>query len=220
MAMLACTGSSAESRLWLAGAETSPGSQYGYVGILMPAFGGNLGEGAVQRYWLDRQTYRYEGDGRTIQAEAYGAEAALGHVWPGARGNFTAYLGVLYRDTELTPDDPGNAARGGNFRIKAQVESSTRMGPDRELGLMGSYIFGQQGYWGRIRLGQRLANGLQTGPELLLQGDPEYRIAQAGWFLGGLSLGGRAELGLKAGIRMQRGEGSRAYLGLEFSGLF
>jgi hypothetical protein len=220
MAMLACSGSSAEGRLWLAGAETSPGNHYLYAGVLLPAFGGNLGEGLVQRYWLDRQTYRYDSDDRTIEAEAYGAEAALGYARPTDRGNLVAYLGLLYRDTELTPRDPTNRASGGNVRVKAQLESNARLSSGRELGLMGSYIFGQKGYWGRARLGQALANGLQTGPEFLVQGDPEYRIAQAGWFLSGLALGPRTELGLKAGVRMQQGEGRSGYLGLELTGLF
>lgn len=220
MAMLAWSGSSAEGRLWLAGAETSPGNHYVYAGVLLPAFGGNLGEGLVQRYWLDRQTYRYDSDSRIIEAEAYGAEAALGYARPTDGGNLVTYLGLLYRDTELTPRDPGNAASGGNVRVKAQVESNTRLEAGWELGLMGSYIFGQKGYWGRARLGQPLANGLQTGPEFLVQGDPEYRVAQAGWFLSGLALGPRTELGLKAGVRMQHGEGRSGYLGLELTGLF
>lgn len=219
IAWLVCSGASADGRLWLAGGEFSPGNQYGYVGLLLPTAGGHLGEGLVQRYWLERQTYRYDGSLRH-QAEARGAEAALGYVHPTARGSLVTYLGMLYRDTELRPDDPGNAARGGKLRVKVQVESSTRLDAGRNLGLMASYIPGQRAYWGRLRLGQGLANGLQTGPELLLQGDPEYRITQAGWFLGGLSLGPGTELGLKAGVRMQRGESSRGYLGLELSGLF
>lgn len=220
LSLLAGAAQGDPERLWLAGAETAASNQYQYAGLLLPAAGGHLGEGLRQRYWADRLTYRYESGGRTIRAEAYGAEAALGYAATTRHGVVAGYLGVLYRDTDLRPEDPGNAARGGQFRLKAQLENTIRLAYGREVDLMASYIVGQRGYWGRARLRQPLDNGLHTGPEFLLQGDPEYRVSQAGWFLGGLSLGTGVELGLKAGVRMQRGEGNHGYLGVEFTGLF
>lgn len=210
----------AQEKLWLAGVEASPGNSYTYAGLLMPAFGGNLGHGFVQRYWLDRVTYRYDSNGTTIEAEAPGAEAALGYVSPTAGGSVSGMLGVLYRDTSLSPDDRDSAARGGQWRLKAQGELSQALGDDLNLGLMGSYVFGQRGYWARARLGHALGNGLRAGPELVFQGDPDYQVIQAGAFLSGLRLSPTIEAGLKAGIRDQRDESRRGYAGLELTGLF
>lgn len=207
-------------RLWLAGVETSPDNSYAYTGVLMPAFGGNLGEGFIQRYWLDRVSYRYDSDGRTIEAEAPGAEGALGYVSPTSRGSLTGLLGILYRDTRLRPDDPGSAARGGQWRIKAQVESTQHLQGDLELGLTGSYIFGQQGYWARARLGHVFGSGRRAGPELVFQGDPDYQVTQAGVFLTGLRITPAIQAGLKAGIRSQRDKDSRSYFGVEILALF
>ncbi|MCW8828162.1 MAG: cellulose biosynthesis protein BcsS [Gammaproteobacteria bacterium] len=207
-------------RLWFAGVETSPDNSYAYTGLLMPAFGGNLGEGFVQRYWLDRVSYRYDSDNRTIEAEAPGVEAALGYASPTSRGSVTGLLGILYRDTRLRPDDPDSAARGGQWRIKAQVESTQQLTGALELGLTGSYIFGQQGYWARVRLGRAFGNGRRAGPELVFQGDPDYQVTQAGVFLTGLEITPTVQAGLKAGIRNQRNKASRGYFGVEISALF
>jgi len=204
----------------LAGSELSPDNSYSYAGLLLPAFGGNLGDGFIQRYWVDRLTYRYDSAGRRIDAESLGAEAALGYVTPTANGSLSGMLGVLYRNTDLSPDDPDSAARGSKWRIKAQGESTQRLAGELELGLMASYVFGQKAYWSRARLGYPLGDGLRAGPELSLQGDPDYRVTQYGAFLSGLRLGTGIQAGLKAGIRDPRDEGSQAYVGLELTGLF
>jgi len=210
----------AQERLWLAGTELSADNSYSYAGLLLPAFGGNLGDGFVQRYWVDRLTYRYDSAGRRIEAESLGAEAALGYVRPTTGGSLSGMLGVLYRDTDLSPDDPDSAARGSQWRLKAQGESTQRMGDDLELGLMASYVFGQRAYWSRARLGFPVGDTLRIGPELSLQGDPDYRVTQYGAFLSGLRLGTGIQAGLKAGIRDPRDEGTQAYVGLEVTGLF
>lgn len=200
------------------GTELAPGNSYSYAGLLMPAFGGHLGEGFVQRYWLDYLTYRYDSDGRRIEAEGLGAEAALGYVTPVGPGHLSAMMGVVHRNTTLSPDDPDSAARGAHWRLRAQVEYHQRISESAELGLLGSYVFGQRGYWTRARLGMDVGTGLRTGPELIVQGDPDYRAVQHGAFLTGLRLSPAIQAGIRAGIRKQRDESRRGYVGMEFTG--
>ncbi|OOG28113.1 hypothetical protein B1C78_02005 [Thioalkalivibrio denitrificans] len=216
--MLAASAASAQERLWLAGTELAPGSSYSYAGLLMPAFGGHLGEGFIQRYWVDYLTYRYDSDGRRIEAEGLGAEAALGYVTPVGSGQLSTTMGILYRDTTLSPDDPDSAARGAQWRLRAQVEYNQPVSESAELGLLGSYVFGQRGYWTRARLGMDVGPGLRAGPELILQGDPDYRAVQYGAFLAGLQLSSTVQAGIRAGIREQRDESRRGYVGVEFTG--
>jgi len=58
----------------------------------------------VQRYWLDWLTYSYDKNGRPIDAQAAGLEAAS-QGWAGL------YIGGLVRNTALSPDDVDNGAR-------------------------------------------------------------------------------------------------------------
>ncbi len=218
--LLAAAPAWSQERLWLAGAEVSPGNSYAYAGVLLPAFGGNLGEGFVQRYWVDRVTYRYDSNGQTIEAKGPGAEAALGYVTPTTGGSLSGMLGLVYRDTRLSPDDPDSAARGAHWRVKAQGEFNHALTDELDLDLMASYVLGQRGYWSRARLGHALGNGLRAGPELVIQGDPDYRVTQYGAFLTGLRLSSSVQAGVKAGMRDQRDESTRGYLGLELTGLF
>jgi len=124
---------------------------------------------------------------------------------------------VMYRDTHLSPDDPTSKARGGKVRGKVQLEGETPLSASWRINGNASYVFGQQNYWVRGRLLYRLAGGISTGPELLTQGDPDYKVNQVGWVVVGLRPAPDVDLGLKLGAKKLRGESTRPYLGIEAS---
>mgnify|MGYP006864916047 CR=1 FL=1 len=77
----------AQERIMLAGVEASRDSRYAYLGAVLPLPGNRLGQGFVQRYWLDYDAYRYEKlPQQYIDTEVASGEAALGYQQSSARG--------------------------------------------------------------------------------------------------------------------------------------
>lgn len=211
---------SAADSIALGGAEAGADNSYLYAGVVRPLQGSTLGNGVVQRYWVDRTTYRYDGSNGKIDAEAWGVEGALGYQGSHDQTWWGAYAALVYRDTHLSPDDPTSKARGEKFRGKVQVEGETPLSASWRINGNASYVFGQQNYWVRGRLLYRLSGTLSTGPEVLTQGDPDYKISQVGWVVTGLRPTPDLDLGLKLGAKKARGESTQAYLGIELSHSF
>jgi hypothetical protein len=201
----------------LGGAEAGSDNSYLYAGVVRPLQGSTLGNGAVQRYWVDRTTYTYDGGNGKIDAEAWGVEAALGYQGAHDQTWWGTYAALVYRDTHLSPDDPSSRARGGNLRAKVQVEGETPLSASWRINGNASYVFGQQNYWVRGRLLYRLSGTLSTGPEVLTQGDPDYKISQVGWVVTGLRPTPDLDLALKLGAKKPRGEATQGYVGIELS---
>src|SRR5690349_14163084 len=111
-AALLLTGAAAyaDDRLWILTGEVYQSDYYFGGGLLIPFWGNNhLGQGWVQRYWLDTFSYTYDANGRDIDANVFGADAMIGYQAsrPGLSG--AVYLGVRYSNAHLSPDDPGGA---------------------------------------------------------------------------------------------------------------
>lgn len=219
LAALLCAPALAKDALLLGGVEGSPETSYAYVATVLPLPGSKLGSGWVQKYWLDRLTYSYRSGDREIDARAYGAEAALGYQNSWAGGWGAAYLGVRYSDTRLTPDNPDSRVRGGQFGAKVQLEGEQDFTEWRANGIA-SYVFASRGYWARARLQYRLPNGLYLGPELIVQGDPDYRGRSAGLALTGLRVGAKTYLGFHGGVRKIEGTNREGYVGLELGSVY
>lgn len=219
-AVLAAAGPAySANSVWIATAEAAYDDYYFGLGAIIPLPRYDLGHGWVQRYWLDNYTYSYESGPRRIEAAVWGAEAMLGYQAskPGLYG--ATYLGVRYGNTELSPEDPGNGARGTQLRLKGQLEGtvafSKRWGGE---GIV-AYTFGLNGYWTRARLLRSLAGTTFIGPELIVQGDPTYKARKVGVVYGGLQPFAGAFLNLRGGYRIQSGANS-PYVGVELVGQF
>lgn len=207
----------AQERIALAGLEAGRDNGYAYWGTVLPLPGQHLGQGFVQRYWLDYVAYRYEKlPQQDIDAKAAGVEAALGYQQSSANGWWGAYLGPRYASTRLSPDDPGNNDRGGHLRAKLQFEGETELGAGWRLNGIASHLIGQSSYWLRFRAQTRLDNQLLLGPELVVQGDPSYRLFKLGVYVGGIKLGRDAALTVKAGASKLDSGSAGAYAGIEW----
>ena len=207
----------AQERIALAGFETSRANQYAYLGMVLPFPGQKLGQGLVQRYWLDYVAYRYEKNAtQLVDAKVAGAEAALGYQNGNADGWWGAYLGACLADTRLSPDDPGNEDRGTHWRAKLQIEGETRITPVWRLNAIASHLLGDDNYWVRLRAQTMLANQWFIGPELIAQGAPNYRAYKVGAFVGNIKVGSDNALTLKVGLNKPHADSAAMYAGAEF----
>lgn len=207
----------AQSGVALAGIEGSNGAHSAYLGTVLPVRGSALGKGWVQRYWIDYTTYVYEkAPGQDIDAKVAGAEAALGYQDSSERGWWSAYLGARYGNTRLSPDDLSNEDRGGDFSVKLQLEGEAALSPKWRLNGIVSHVVGHSSYWSRLRAQTTWGDHLLIGPEVVVQGDPLYRLYKLGVYVGGIRLGEDAALTVKLGASKLDSDSAGAYAGLEW----
>jgi len=222
LSLFLCSPASARDILLLGGTEGSVGdgsiyNYYAYVSIIAPLSQNRIGDGFVQKYWLDYLGYNYMADSQEIDATGIGIEGALGYQFSGASGWGGAYIGIRYSDTRLSPDNPDSRVRGSQLWAKIQLEGEKKLDPGWKINGIGSYILALDGYWIRGRVMYRTHNEVFTGPEIVSQGDPEYRAWQWGWFITGFEPMPNMDLGVKAGIRRTEKAESGVYLGVELS---
>jgi hypothetical protein len=217
--LVAAVAAPAEDRLWILTGEGYTDNYYFGGGLVIPFPRSHLGQGWVQRYWLDTFTYSYEAGTQWIDSSVWGAEAMLGYQAsrPGLSG--AAYAGVRYSNAHLSPDDPGSALRGQQLFPKAQVEGEALLSPIWRASAIAAYTFSLDGYWTRLRVLHSLAGTRFLGPEVVAQGDPDYSALKLGIVFGGIALSSKIFLNVKGGYRWQSGADS-PYLGAELVGEF
>ncbi len=219
--LLPYTGNAIGSEnLFIAGAEGGGGTEPSYaafIATVIPFPGSRLGDGFVQRYWVDFQGYRYQGGARDVDAMAVGAEAAFGFQKSWKSGWAGSYVGARYTNTTLSPDDINSRVRGNQVRTKLQGEGDLELLPDFRVGGIACYVFGTSSYWARARFLALINNGIKTGPEAIAHGDPDYRAWQAGWVVTGFQPLPNSDLGIKAGAKITERLGIDGYVGIEMS---
>lgn len=214
---VAMASAGAQKGVVLTGMEASRDNHYAYLGTVLPLSGQHLGQGFVQRYWLDYVAYRYEKTpAEEIDATVSAVEAALGYQKSSARGWWGAYLGARYANTRLSPRDPDNNDRGGRLRAKLQVEGEKEVGAGWRVNGIASHLLGDANYWTRLRLQTTLRNQWHIGPEMIAQGDSNYSAYKVGAFLGNIKLGAPSALTLKAGVSKPEDDSASLYAGAEF----
>jgi len=212
--------SQSSERLALAGADYGGENAYYYVGLLVPFPGSNLGNGFVQRYWVDWLQYEYESNNQTIKAEALGASVALGYGKAAAKGAWSVYLGPVWRDTSLSPDDRGSDVRGAQWGMSISLQGDRRFGNDWRANGIASFTTSTDSYWTRGRVTKKLPSGYAAGLEAVFHGNDDYSAWQAGAVLLDIQLSPQASMGLKCGARRSSGEDTGAYIGLELARSF
>lgn len=215
LALVASAAAHGEDRLLLAGGDYADVAYYTYTGLIVPGPGRENGRGFVQRYWLDRFGYEYDGGPGRVDASAWGAEAALGYGAPSANGWWTVSLGLRYTNTDLTPDDREAEARGNQLGGKLQLELEHALTPVWRASAIASYASQQNGYWGRLRLMHGASPARAFGVEFVANGNDEADSTAAGLVFTARPQGSRWSVNVKAGYRFQD-EGDGAYGGLEF----
>lgn len=212
--------SAAADRLALAGAEYGDENAYFYAGLLAPFTGSDLGNGFVQRYWLDWLQYEYDNGTRTIKARAPGASMALGYGKASAAGSWSVYMGPVWRDTDLSPDDKSSDVRGSQWGANISLQGEHRLGEDWLVNGIAGFTTGTDSYWTRGRLTRKLISGRAIGVEAVFHGNDDYAAWQAGVVMLDIRLGPGTSLGLKGGARKIDDEAIGAYLGIEFARSF
>jgi hypothetical protein len=214
MAMAAATASLAGDRLLLGGGEWAGNAYYSYVGTVLPLGKRTDGRGFVQRYWLDRLGYEYDGAPGRIEADAWGAEAAVGYVTSSAAGWLETSVGLRYTDTDLSPDDPGAGARGRQTGAKLQIQGERSIGGAWRAGAIASWANQQNNYWGRVRLTRSAGERSAVGGEVIAWGNDEGDATSAGLVMTLRTPADRWSVGLRGGYRWQDEEDS-GYAGVE-----
>jgi hypothetical protein len=207
-------------KLALAGAEYGSKNAYYYTGLLVPFPGSDLGNGFVQRYWADWLYYEYEDWNHTIKAKAPGLSIAVGYGKATETGNWTIYVGPVWRHTNLTPDEPDSDVRGTQWGVNGSLEGERRIGENWRANGIASFTTGSSSYWTRGRLIRRLESGPGMGVELVFHGNDDYSAWQSGLVLVDLHPVSHTSLGLKGGIRKSSGEDVGAYVGIELGRTF
>lgn len=219
----------AAERLIFAGAEKRRhGEHYAYLGALLPLPGANrLGDGWVQRYWVDTYRYAYDVsnpalypvDPQTIRARARGVEAAVGYQFERGRWQVAGYAGLRHTETRFAPDDPGSRVRGSRLWPKFQFEIGTDLASRWRTDNIVAYTAGLDGYWLRSRLTRATASGYEIGPELVILGDRDFKALKAGVVVGGLRPTPDSRLALRLGYHLQS-TSSSPYAGIDLSVAF
>jgi hypothetical protein len=207
----------ADGKLALAGAEYGGDNAYYYAGLLVPFPGSDLGNGFVQRYWVDWLRYEYDNGNETITAKAPGAAVALGYSRSVEAGSFGVYAGPVYRDTGLSPDDRDSDVRGGQWGVNLSLQGERRLNERWRANGIASYTTGTASYWTRGRLTRKFHNHHEIGMEAIAHGNDDYTAWQAGLVALGFQPAPHTSLGLKAGTRKTSGEDYSGYIGIELA---
>jgi hypothetical protein len=215
--------SQAREWLGLAGTEMAEqGSAYAFAGAIVPlGTDAVLGQGWVQRYWLDWVEYRFDSEGEQVRARAPGFSASLGYQNSAGTGSWAAYAGVGYRDTDLTPDRPTAKVRDAQSALLLLVETDRRFAEAWRFNGAIQYSAGPDSYWSRAKfLHKSSGSTFWHGVEIVFQGDPDYKAYKFGSVLDELPVGKHVTANFKLGVVKTQGLGPDAYVGIEFIGFF
>jgi hypothetical protein len=217
------TPTHAREWLGLTGAEMAEqGSAYAFAGAIVP-FGSDtvLGQGWVQRYWLDWVEYRFNSEGEQVRARAPGFSASLGYQNSDGTGSWAAYVGAGYRDTDLTPDRPNAKVRDAQSALLLLAETDHRFAEAWRFNGAIQYSAGPDSYWSRAKFLRKSPSAtFWLGMEIVFQGDPDYKAYKLGLVLDELPVSSRVNLNFKLGAVKTKGLETDAYAGIELVGVF
>jgi hypothetical protein len=219
LCLLLATGAQAraDGKLALAGAEYGGDNGYYYAGLLVPFPGSDLGNGFVQRYWVDWLRYDYDNSNRTITAKAPGAAVALGYAKSAEPGSFSVYAGPVYRNTDLSPDDRNSDVRGAQWGFNLSLQAERKLNERWRANGIASYTTGTTSYWTRGRLTRSFYTHHDIGMEAIFHGNDDYAAWQTGLVVLGFQPAPHTSLGFKAGARKTSGEDLSGYIGIELA---
>ena len=212
------TASAQADVLGLAGISAGDDSTYAYVGAVIPTNGDLSKSGYLVRLWGFAQEFEYDRSAnlRDVDADGGGVEIAIGHQWVRPNTRFTAYLGIVDRNLDTSPEDPLSKADGHNTGLKVQLEVTHKLTDQWNFNGMGSYVGGDDfdDSWLRLRAGKKWRGSLRVGPEFTYVDGPDYDNSRLGIFVSGISLGS-VNLDLSGGA-----EDGGAYIGVGLSKVF
>ena len=209
----------ADPMLLLTGADVSSHSSYDYVGGILQ-LGHSGGEsGVIAKAWFDHLRYDYKAADTKVYTSSNGVQAAIGYQWLRADGFATASLGIESRDTSSSPLILP-AQNGYNRHLISAVSSislAQDISKDAVFDGIASYTDKSRDYWSRARILAKTTGSLRWGPELVLQGNPDYSAYRLGVALAGIPVGEKTRLEGNAGYAKTRGVGGGIYMGISLA---
>lgn len=205
----------AEESILLFGAEKEKEAGYYYLGQLAPLQGSKLGNGYVHRLWLDYNNFNYDLNSTNVDAKAKGISYALGYQ--GLVDNSFSYAGFIgagFRNTDLSPNDPGNKSEGSKLNAMLLVEAEKKFTNSYKLNFYASSEPNVESYWSRLKLS--FGDHIKIGPEFTIQGDPSYDTRKIALFVSDIDISNETKMGLKIGQSKTNGSGHEAFIGIEF----
>jgi len=176
------------------------GEYYAYIGAIFPVLGSSLGEdGSRIRVWGSYTDFEYDGSllggssgvSTSFDGDGPGSEVAYGYRWsflPNATA--TTYVGIAWKDIDISPDDPNSSTEDEVWGFKFQEEIDYQINQNWDVSLIASAVAGyHKAYWGRLRPGYTFSNGWKFGPEVVLIGGDVYDKQRYGVFLSDIKLG-------------------------------
>ncbi len=216
---------SAGAREWLGLTGVELGANrntYAFAGAIAPlAPNTALGQGWVQRYWLDWLEYRFDSGGEEVRAQAPGVSALFGYQRSNAGGFWAGYAGAGYRNTTLKPDRPNAEVRGGQGALQLLGEMDRRFASNWRFAGAVQLALGPDSYWTRAKFLHKSSTAtFWQGVEVVFQGDPDYHATKAGLVLDEWSVGNGVTANFKLGASKTKGLKTGGYAGIEFVGSF
>jgi len=204
----------ADESILLFGVEREKEAGYYYLGNISPLKGSTLGNGYVQRLWLDYNNFNYNLNSTTIDAKAKGLSYAIGYQGSFDKSfSYAGFIGVGVRNTDLSPNDPGNQSEGTEVNPMLIVEAEKKFTDFYKLNFNASTEPSAESYWSRLRFS--FGDSIKMGPELTMQGDPSYDTKKIALFISDIEFGKDIKIGAKIGESKTNGSGNQAFIGIE-----
>lgn len=225
LAIILCSFSTtlkAAESIVLSGYESGHENKYGYLGFINPMPGSTLGNGLVSRVYLDYLEYSYDGGVGKVDVESPGISISMGRQGKLSSYSYGLHLGASYRNNLLSPKDPSNDNSGPQTSpmISVELMSNPEEKGNKKIFLNASYLPKNQAYWyrGRVLIPTGFYD-LYLGPEIMLQGDNNYKKNSYGMILSGFKFQDSFEYNLKAGSSRVENEHPYFYFGVEITGV-
>jgi hypothetical protein len=173
-------GAEATEHNWsaYAGATLAPFASLGANGFRIRAVSG------AGRYRYRRTTARNGvGVEQTFTGQSIFTDGLVGYHYQIGPWTLKAFLGATYVEQRLHPFDPLNRVTGTEFGIKGMFETWYNFNDRIWAALDLSFATTHKTYQGRLRVGQRIGNGISLGAETGAYGNAEFDGARAGAFI-------------------------------------
>jgi hypothetical protein len=199
----------------LAATATTDGERNGTaIGTIAPF--GNLEESGMRfRAGASVGGYTYTSTTptrRDIEGSQQAGNVMAGYEHVGNAMKIAGFAGIEVRNTELTPIDRNNKSRGAMGGLRVALDFY--MQPTDWSMLSANFTFStiNTSYYGRIKGGIAIAQGLYVGPEFLMIGDDTSGQYRLGVHMTGLKVGA-LQFGVSGGYVSQK-ERPHAFYGI------
>lgn len=215
-----------EDPLFIGGVQASSNSSYSYGGLIIPIWGGKLGQGWFNRSIASYLTYEYRttvnGQDVKVKAKAPGADVGLGYSWAGRSYGINLSGAIGYRYFDLKPQLPENDPKGSVYYFSPQLQARYNFTSKLDADLISSYTYGKksaESFFNRVRFGYMPTYDWRFGLEDIYQEGNNYRIKQYGLFATTYFSNGLG-VELNGGVGEDLNSSGSPYFGISFSKQF